>query len=608
MASATNSSLALSGLASGIDWTSIVSELLTVERAPETQMKTEQTTDQSKNTAYQAIGTTLTTLQGDVTTLSDPAFFDSRTTALSNSSVASATAAEGAPLGNYTFNITKLASDAVQQGTTATGKALSATNDVSGLVLANAGFANPVTAGTFTVNGKAITIATSDTLQSVFDKISTATGGAVTGSYIATTGTATTDEISLSSGSPIVLGSATDTSNFLQASKLYNNGTGTVTSTSALGGVNLSSSLDSSNLATTVTDGGSGNGEFIINGVQINFNASTDAVNDVLQRINDSAAGVTATYDGVNDRFELTNKTTGDVGISLQDVTGNFLAATGLSGGTLQRGSNLQYNINGGGTLTSQSNTVDGSSSGLTGLSVTALALGSTTISVNSDTSKISSAIQSFVTDYNAAQNKIATDTTGTTDSSGTTTPGVLIGDQDVEGIATSLRQLVGVSPSGLSGVVKSLNDLGILSNGSDNTLALSDTTTLTSALNNNLSDVKNLFTDPTNGLATNLGTYLTNTTGTNGVLAGDEANMTKESTDITNSINSLEQKITSDQTRLTNEFVAMETAINSINTEKQYLNSYFSSGGSSSNAAPAAAGSNLSSSSSSSSSTSSAG
>ena len=160
--------------------------------------------------------------------------------------------------------------------------------------------------------------------------------------------------------------------------------------------------MSSANFATTISDGGSGNGEFLINGVQIDFNASTDSVNDVLQRINDSAAGVTATYDAVNNRFDLTNKTTGDVGISLQDVTGNFLTATGLSAGTLQRGNNLLYSINGGGTLTSQSNTIDGSSSGLTGLSITALAKGSTTVSVSSDTATISDAINSFVTDYNA--------------------------------------------------------------------------------------------------------------------------------------------------------------------------------------------------------------
>ena len=70
-----------------------------------------------------------------------------------------------------------------------------------------------------------------------------------------------------------------------------------MTSAAALGGVNLSSNLDKANTSITINDGGSGNGEFLINGVQINFDASTDSVTDVLQRINNSAAGVTATYD-----------------------------------------------------------------------------------------------------------------------------------------------------------------------------------------------------------------------------------------------------------------------------------------------------------------------
>ncbi len=590
--SATSSSLALSGLASGIDWTSIVNELLTVERAPETQMKANQTTLGQKNSAYQGIGTQLTALAKDVTTLSDPSFFDTRTTSVSNPSVANATAAAATPLGSYSFNVIKLASDAVQQGANASGKALSPTNDVSTLVLSSAGFANPVTAGTFTVNGQTVTIATSDTLQSVFDKINAATGNAVTGSY-----NASTDEISLTNTdptntNPIVLGSATDTSNFLQAAELYNNGTGTVTSASGLGGVNLNNTLGEANLATTITDGGSGAGQFLINGVKISFNASTDNVNDVLQRINDSTAGVTATYDSVNDRFELTNKTTGDVGISLQDVTGNFLAATGLSTGTLQRGSNLQYTINNGGTLTSQSNTIDGTSSGVAGLSITASGTGITTININSDTSTISNAISSFVNDYNAAQSYITEQITPTTDSSGNVTPGALTGDADAEDIATQLRQLTNTPASGLSGVLKSLTDLGIVSNGNNNLISVSDTTTLNNALSNNLSAVKDLFTNSTSGLATQLNTYLTNVTGSNGVLANDENNMTKQSTDITASIAALETRITADGTRLTNEFVAMETAINSINTQKQYLNDYFNSSSASSNAAPVAASS----------------
>ena len=593
-ATSSTSSSSLSGLASGIDWTNIVNELLTVEAAPETQMNTNISTDQAKSSAYSAIGTTLTTLGKDLTSLSDPSFFDSRTTSVADSSIASATAAEGTPLGNYTFDVIKLASDAVQQGKNAIAAPLNTTNGVS-----SAGFATPVTAGTFTVNGQTITIAATDTLQSVFAQINAKTG-TVSGSY-----DAQTDEITLSSTgtTPIVLGSATDTSNFLQSAELYNNNSETVTSASGLGGVDLNASMSSANLATPLSDGGSGAGEFMINGVQINFNASTDSVNDVLQRINDSQAGVTATYDSVNDRFELTNKTTGDVGISLQYVSGagNFLAATGLSssgGGTLQHGTNLQYSINNGGTLTSQSNTIDATSAGVAGLSVTALGLGSTTISVNSDTSTISSTISSFVTDYNAVQTYISGQIKPSTDSSGNVTPGTLTGDLDAEGIADQLRQMVGNAPTGLSGGIQTLNDIGIVSNGTDNTLSL-DTSTLNSALASNLASVKQLFTSSTNGIATTLNTYVTATNASNGMLANDENNMTTEITGINSSITALKQRISNDQTMLTNEFVAMETAINSINTQKQYLNDYFGGSSSSSQSAPVAAGSSSSSSSS---------
>jgi len=589
--------LAMSGLASGINWTSIVNEMLTAEAAPETQMNAEETADQNKKTAYQTIGTDLTTLKTDATTLSNPDFFGTRTTSVSEPSVASATAASGTSLGTYTFDVTHLASDSVWEGSTASAP-LNPSSDVSGLVLSSAGFATPVTAGTITVNGQTITISTSDTLQDVFNNIYAATengpngaAGAVTGSYIPLSN-GTGDEIELSSGHPITLGSDTDTSNFLQVAELYNNGTDSVTSAAALGGVNLSSNMDEANTSIPIQDGGSGDGEFLINGVQIDYDASTDSISDVLQRINDSAAGVTATYDSANNCFELTDTSPGDVGISLQDVTGNFLKATGLSAGQLQAGNNLEYTINSGDPLTSQSNTIDAGSSGITGLSITALGEGITTITVGSDTSTISSAISSFVTDYNAVQNYISSQTISTTSSTGTVTPGLLTGDMDVENIAFSLRQMVDATPSGGTTGVENLNDLGIESNGNDNTLSLSDTTTLNSALTNNLSAVQSLFTNSTTGLATTLGTYLTGVTGSKGVLATDESSMTSEAKSMATSISTLQAKIANDQTTLDNEFAAMETAIESINTDKQFLNDYFNSSGSSSQSAPNAAGS----------------
>jgi hypothetical protein len=91
----------------------------------------------------------------------------------------------------------------------------------------------------FTVNGKQVTLATTDSLQQVFDKIATATSNTVTASYDSSVGQPTSDKITLGSGSPIILGSATDTSNFLQVAQLFNNGTGSISSTSALGSVLL---------------------------------------------------------------------------------------------------------------------------------------------------------------------------------------------------------------------------------------------------------------------------------------------------------------------------------------------------------------------------------
>lgn len=595
--SSTASALSMSGLASGINWTSIVSEMLTEAAAPETQMTTEETTDENTDSAFQTIGTDLTTLSTDLSTLTAPGFFGTRTTSISDPSVASATAATGTPLGNYTFDVTQLATDSVQVGAAASGT-LSPTDDVSSLVLSDAGFATPVTAGTFTVNGQTINVTTGETLQSVFDSINSATNGAVTGSY-----DSTTDEITLSSNNdtPITLGSDTDTSNFLQSAELYNNGTDTITSTAPLGGVNLSDTLSNANLSTAVNTGDSSQGEFTINGVAINYTAS-DTVTQVLQAINSSAAGVTATYDSLNNRFELTDTNAGDVGISMQDVTGNFLAASGLSSGTLQAGSNLEYSINGGGTLTSQSNTIDASSSGLTGLSITALGTGSTTVSVASDTTTIASAITNVVNDYNAVQNYISGQTaTSTNSTTGTVTPGLLTGNMTAEGIMTQLRQLFDASPGTTPGV-ENLSDLGIASNGNNNTLTLTSST-LDSVLGSNLTAVENLFTDPTTGIGTALTSYINGVNNPNGTLANAEASMKTQANSMATSISNLQSQLSTEQTTLDNQFTAMETAIESVNTDKEVLNDYFSSSSSSASdqSAPTAAGSGTSSASSSS-------
>ena len=110
--------------------------------------------------------------------------------------MASAAVSAGAALATYSFHIDQMATAAVRTGTTNVGAKLSPTDNVSSLALSNAAFPIPIKAGTFTVNGKQITIATTDTLAEVFTKVSTATGADISGSY-----DTSTDRITLTSAS-----------------------------------------------------------------------------------------------------------------------------------------------------------------------------------------------------------------------------------------------------------------------------------------------------------------------------------------------------------------------------------------------------------------------
>ena len=109
-----------------------------------------------------------------------PAAFGGRSVVSSAGSGAwSASTSAGAAVGAYEIGVTQLAFAARLLGGGDLSGPLSSSADVSGVTLATLRGSLPVTAGTFTVNGKQVTVATTDTLQAVFTAISTATSGAV---------------------------------------------------------------------------------------------------------------------------------------------------------------------------------------------------------------------------------------------------------------------------------------------------------------------------------------------------------------------------------------------------------------------------------------------
>lgn len=563
--------LGISGLASGFDWQSLISQLAEVERAPQRTMLSEQTKIEGRSQAFGAIKTNLDILKAKVQALKDPALFDSRTTSSSDSDLGTATASAGATVGQYKFNITQLATASRQLGTAGAGSALGTTPDLSGITVGDAPFANTITAGTFTVNGKQISIESTDSLASVFTKISDATGGDVTASY-----DPNTDKISLSSASSIVLGTVTDTSNFLQAARLTSNNQSTITSDGELGAIRLNSTLDKANFGTAITGGSAG--EFKINGVTIQYDTSTDTVGDLLSRINASAAGVVAGYDATQDRFTLTNNSTGNTGIALEDGAGsNFLAATGLLGGTLDLGKNLQYNVNGGSTLSSLSNTINESSSGLTGLSVTALAQDTFTINVGTDTEGIRSAITDFVSAYNSSQSQIASLTASSTDAKGAVKAGILADDPEAGALASQLRSLATSTISGLNGTVIRLESLGISSNGYDDALSTANLDNLDTALEGNLAGLKDFFSNEDLGFAVSFDSLLDRFIGDEGTLLAHQTTLNNQAQAITPQIDAQEKWVLGEIERLTANFVAMEAAQARNNQQLQYLTKTFS-------------------------------
>ena len=135
------------------------------------------------------------------------------------------------------------------------------------------------------------------------------------------------------------------------------------------------------------------------------------------------------------------------------------------------------------------------------------------------------------------------------------------------------------VDPSGSTGAVTSLADLGFQSNGQNDSLSLTDSSTLTTMLTSHLSDVEALFTNSTSGLATSVNSYIVSVTGTNGILPNRTADLTAQNTDLTNQISNLESKINADTDTWNSEFQNMETAESQTNQELTYLSQSVSSG-----------------------------
>jgi flagellar hook-associated protein 2 len=217
------------------------------------------------------------------------------------------------------------------------------------------------------------------------------------------------------------------------------------------------------------------------------INAQTSTTNVEASIVEVSSGSYEMVLTGTQDAADITySSSSGD------DVL-NKLGLTDSSGSfsdVLQTAQSAEFTLDGI-SMTRNTNDVTDVLSGVTFDLLQATPSGTTlNVSIGADTSQITTAIQSFVTDYNAFRDAViaqqATNSDGTASSSA-----VLFGDSTMRDIMTQIEQVLGTSVGGLT-----MSDLGLSFN-SSNELQL-DTGTLSSVLTSNLSGVTQLLSAQT--------------------------------------------------------------------------------------------------------------
>jgi flagellar hook-associated protein 2 len=648
------------GIASGIDYNSIIAKMTSLTLAPNTAYNNQITQLNAKNAELIKINGLLASVQGALTSLSDPSTFNAyvgTSTDTLDASIAQVPNGSPSP-GTYTVWSTRSATATQIAG----GASIGVTLDQN-LALVCAGTAINPTNGTsgqqglFTIDGVSVTYDVgSQSLTTIISNINSAVAAASVDPGFSISADVNGAITISSTDKPISLGSSVDRGNLEQVLKLdvaQVNNVGppySVVSAGPVGGVDEGtafSSTGNAGFATAVTTG-----SFTINGVTIAVDATTDNAADILTKINSSTAGVVATYNVSNGTFSLSNKGTGpqSIVVGAASDTTNFLKAAGLlasTGSTTNVGKQAYVAVlTASGALQttySNSDTVAGALPGMS-ISVTGSTSVPFSVTIAQNASLAISAVSNFVSLYNAAMFEIASATAppvvqqkalaagASSSSSLLASGGVLYGDQTIESLSGQLTQLVsGLAKNG-SASYNSLQSIGLSldtthtvytsntnaqggalsstttgpiatssADGTDGAFVPLDTTKFAAAFAADPNAVASLFVSTsrtsTNGLANQLGAYLTQVTGQPtslitglvgtipkvSLLQSDENTATSQITNLNQSIKNVTDKANAQADLLRSQATASEALVAKYQSEQSIVNQLGGSSSSSS-------------------------
>ena len=480
-----------SGLASGLDSSSIIQATVTAARAPETIWKDNITNLQAKQTAYNAVSAQLLNLQISAQSIDGLRSFDLVNATSSATDVATVTAATGSQPGTHSLDVTKLA----------TSQRLAATAQSS--ATAPLGFA-----GQIVVNGQAINVAAGDSLQVLAGNINAANAGVSASiispspnQFILTLGSKNSGlqgQISLSDtaggaflgGTLGLLGTGTSIRHALSGgsagSDLF------VDSATSVATLEGQTAIPPTQGTVSITSGGT------TKSVNINLGELLGGIaNDINTAFGSSVASIATVTDPIGGTSKQQLQLSGVSGSGSLVDNNNVLANLGLvqqnyaTGVQTQAAQDATFNIDGI-SGTRPTNTLSDVISGVT-ISLlrddTSGTPAQSTITVGSDTSTIDLNITAFVKSFNDTIDLINSyqqfdPTSGNT--------GALFGDSTIDSIKDSLVSNVTGPVAGLPSSFSAISQVGISLDQGDH-LNIDDGA-LTTALTNNLQDVAKLF------------------------------------------------------------------------------------------------------------------
>lgn len=464
-----------SGLSSGIDTESIISRLMQIEALPIQRLQQQQaqlTQRQGLLNQFKAQLTSFSTAAGN---LGQATTYNPITSTSSNMDVATITSTSGAVAGSYQLAVSKLAQAHKISSTPQT----SATQAL-GL------------SGSFTVNGKGISVAATDTLTTIAQKINGTGSGVAAGIIDGGAGNAYLTLTSSTSGaaSKIQIG---DLTGGIAASLGIVSGAATLREPITGGATSIGFANSSTNLSSLLNAAGVGTKSFTLNGTAVSVDLDNTNLQGLANAINAASTGVTASVRSVTvngttqQKLDLTGLTTFDDSDHVLESIG--VVQRGF-GNEMVMAQDAEFKVDGI-SLTSATNTV---STVIPGTTLTLLKANVTTpetstITLTRDTTAVKQKMQDFADAYNGL---LAFVKANSSFDQTTFATGGLFGDSNVAQVEASLSSALFSTPTGLSGTYTNLTQIGFGLD-SDGNLTIDDTK-LSAALSGDISGVSSLF------------------------------------------------------------------------------------------------------------------